>query len=220
MGTVVGHLCYYLGASGQKLALSFSLFSCPRPILFLARNPGPQISKTPLQNELFGVKPLPSHSLTSPWSNRKILCTLRPWPTLCFKRENLSLASAATIDPMLPSCLSVALGAGITRKRIKVRVRADLGFDIIFLASLMPAKFNINWFAYCYSDCLCLEMQWYRMVECNASSRALFSLGHRTLLTIWIKLKFQQKKDWHFIEAWNCFLFGSDCPFRVITCSH
>ena len=43
------------------------------------------------------------------------------------------------------------------------------------------------------------------MVECNVSSRALFSLGPRTLLTIWLKLNFQQKKGWHFIEAWNCF---------------
>ena len=90
-------------------------------------------------------QPIPQHALTPPWFNCTILCTLRPWPTLSPRRENLSLASATTIDPMLPYCLSAALGAGITRKRIKVRVRTDVGFDIIFLAYFILAKFNIIW---------------------------------------------------------------------------
>jgi len=49
MGTVVGHLCYNLGAQGQKLALSFSCLSSSLfPVQFssLAGKPFTQISKS------------------------------------------------------------------------------------------------------------------------------------------------------------------------------
>ena len=93
MGTVMGHICYNLGAQGQKLALSFSfslLCSCPFPILFPGRESLPQISKSSLQNEFFGINQflnMPSLLLGST-ARSFVHCDRDP---LCLPGEKISL---------------------------------------------------------------------------------------------------------------------------------
>ena len=93
MGTVVGHIFNNLGAKGQKLALSFSLSllcSQPRPISSLAGNPCPQISKSSLQNEFFGINQflnMPSLLLGST-ARSFVHCDRDP---LCLPGEKISL---------------------------------------------------------------------------------------------------------------------------------
>ena len=89
MGTVVGHICYNLGAQGQKLALSFSLFSCPRQFFSWLGIPAPRCQSLPYKTICLGSNLflyIPSLHL-GPTARSLVHCDRDP---LCPKRKSLS----------------------------------------------------------------------------------------------------------------------------------